>query len=88
MYSKNLVMIGLHFFGDNDIKRQCLGIFRAQLVKTLVLPSRSGYMSWSCSFFLDCFELYSIDSSNMMGDFPEILNSNRSLLKHNRFICK
>ena len=31
-------------------------------------------------------EVYSIDSSKMIGKFPEVLNFNMSFLKLNRFI--
>ena len=34
------------------------------------------------------FEVYSIDSSKMMGKFPEVsMNFNRLFLELNRFIC-
>ena len=33
------------------------------------------------------FEVYSIDSSKMIGKFPEVLNFNRLFRKLNRFIC-
>ena len=33
------------------------------------------------------FEVYSIDSSKMIGKFPEVSNFNRLNLKLNRFIC-
>ena len=37
-------------------------------------------------FFYDT-GAYSIDSSKMMGNFPEVLDFNRLFLKLNRFIC-
>ena len=33
------------------------------------------------------FEVYSIDSSNMIGYLPELFNFNRLFLELNRFIC-
>jgi hypothetical protein len=33
------------------------------------------------------FKIYYIDSSKMMGNFPEVLNFNRLFLKLNQFIC-
>ena len=33
------------------------------------------------------FEVYSIDSSKTIDEFPEVLNFNRLFLKLNRFIC-
>ena len=39
------------------------------------------------SDLLDLFEVYSIDSSKMSGNIPEVLNFNRVFLNLNRFIC-
>ena len=36
---------------------------------------------------LHSFEVYSIDSSEMIGKFPEVLNFNRLFLELNQFIC-
>ena len=38
-------------------------------------------------FCFHSFEIYSIDSSKMMGNPPEVSNLNRLFLKLNRFIC-
>ena len=38
-------------------------------------------------FFLYLSQVYSIDSSRMMGNFPDVFNFNRLFLKLNRFIC-
>ena len=38
-------------------------------------------------FCFHSFEVYSIDSSKMIGNFPEVSNFNRLFLKLNRFIC-
>ena len=38
-------------------------------------------------FFFYLSQVYSIDSSRMMGNFPEVLNFNRLFLKLNRFVC-
>ena len=38
-------------------------------------------------FFFHSVEVYSIDSSKMIGNSPEVFNFNRLFLKLNRFIC-
>ena len=38
-------------------------------------------------FCFHSFEVYSIDSSKMIGNSPEVSNFNRLFLKLNRFIC-
>ena len=42
---------------------------------------------WHPSVFLYEIGVYSIDSSQIIGDFPAVLNFNRLFLKLNRFIC-
>ena len=38
-------------------------------------------------FLLDSFEVYSIDSSKMIGNFPKVLNFNWLFLKLGQLIC-
>ena len=38
-------------------------------------------------FFFYLSQVYSIDSSRMMGNFPEVLNFNQLFLKLNQFVC-
>ena len=38
-------------------------------------------------FYFHSFEIYSVDSSKLMGKFPEVLNLNRLFLELNQFIC-
>ena len=37
--------------------------------------------------FLCWLEAYAIDSSKVVGDFPQVLNFNKLFLKLNQFIC-
>ena len=38
-------------------------------------------------FCFHTFDVFSIESSKMIGKFPEVLNFNQLFLKLNRFIC-
>ena len=51
-----------------------------------MFPSLTGYMLtifWSIFTELG---VYSMDSSKLMGNFPEVLNANRLFLKLNQYI--
>ena len=61
------------FFGHNWSKSYC---FQVQLVTWCDRP-----------VFLQRFEVYSTDSSKLMGNFNEVLNFNWLCLKPNQFIC-
>ena len=59
-----------------------------QSVKIRVILNPTGWLH--VNIFRLCFyllEVYSIDSSTMIGNPTEISNSNRSFLQLNRFIC-
>ena len=57
-------------------------IYEHTPVKTLLFPSPTGSLLWS--LFL---ELYSIDSSQIIRNLPEVLTFNRLFHKLNWFIC-
>ena len=57
-----------------------------ELVKILVILNPTGYMLTTSCFFVYSFEVYSIDSSKMIGNSLEVSNFNRLFLKLNRFI--
>ena len=54
----------------------------------LLFLSPIGYVLRYLGLFIYLFHIISIDSSNMIGNFPEVLNFNWLFLKLNRFICK
>ena len=58
----------------------------AQSVKILVILNPTGYMLTSSGFAYSS-EVYSTDSSKMIGNSPEVSNFIRLFLKLNRFIC-
>jgi hypothetical protein len=63
---------------------QCPGIFLAKSVKIPVILNPTGE---HVDIFRFCLEAYSIDSSKMTGNSPEVSNFNRLVLRLNRFIC-
>ena len=56
-------------------------------IKIPVILNPAGYMLTSSGFAYIYLEVYSIDSSQMISKFPEVLNLNRLFLELNRFIC-
>ena len=52
-----------------------------------VCKSKRLHVDIDPSVFLYWFEVYSINSSKVIGNSPEVLNLNRLFLKLNRFIC-
>lgn len=70
--------------GSGSDSSNVRGIFWAYII--LVFPSPTGSI---LTFFGLSSSIYSIDSSNKMGNFPVVLeNSNKFTLKLNQFICK
>ena len=69
---------------------QCPGCFRAYIVVSQD-PSDSKSSRFHvdiCQFcVLHSFEVYSINSSKMIGKFHEVLNFNRLFFELDRFIC-
>ena len=66
---------------------QCPGIFMGAISRCpCVFPSPTSYL---LMIFGSLYEIgvYSINSSKMMGNFPEVLNFNWLFLKLNQFIC-
>ena len=59
--------------------------FEALHIEMHVHISNLNIVSWFWCFH--SFEVYSIDSSKMIGNSPEVLNFNQLFLKHNQFIC-
>ena len=72
---------------DGGEANQCPGSFWAYRVGQDPSDSKSNRIH--VDIFRICFhscEVYSIDSSNVIGKFPEVLNFNRLFLKLNRLI--
>ena len=68
--------------------REVLG--HIESVKILVILNPTGWLHVDIFRFwcFHSFEVYSsIDSSKMIGKFPDALNFNRLFLELNRFIC-
>ena len=57
------------------------------LVVILMLPSQPVYMLMIFWFFFSELGSHSVNSSKVIGNFPEVLNFNRLFLKLNRLIC-
>ena len=73
-------------FKHSGTRDQSSGSFWAESVQILVILNPAGYMLTSSRFALFIW-VYSIDSSKMIGDSPEVSNFNWLFLKLNQFIC-
>ena len=74
-------------YGDLSVLAPVPGKFLGIVGKD---PSDSKCNQLHVDIFRVCFhsfEVYSIDSPNITGNSPEVLNFNRLFLKLNRFIC-
>ena len=63
------------------------GDFWAYSVEIRVFSKSNHVHADIFRFFLMILEVYALNSIKLMGNFPEVLNFNRSFLKLNRFIC-
>ena len=64
------------------------GSFWAHSVEILVMSKPNRLHVDIFRFCLHSFKVYSVDSSRMIGNSPEVsINLNRLFLKLNRFIC-
>ena len=75
-----IIYILLRLIIDTMHSQQCMGSLWAYSVQILVILNPTGYMLTSSGFAYS-FEVYSLNSSEMIGNSPEVSNFNWIFLK-------